>query len=132
LDSGFAADQRDATLRKLRSRKFRGFYYKPQDALVADAPVPGGPTPPVRARLDLQLDHRLYPVERGYVVKWPYGGEEYDPQHFRIEPGGWDHEHCEACNAKIEPEDELWRTEGYSLSILCGQCYDRLPELNDL
>jgi hypothetical protein len=130
LGQGSEDDCRDATLRKLRLRKFSGFYYTPQDAIIAIAPVPGGPAPPVREKLDEPFPHRLYPIDSGFLVKWPYQGEDYDPRHFQIERGGWDHEHCEACNAVIRIDDECWYTEGDSTSILCGTCYDRMSKLH--
>lgn len=131
MGRGSNDDGRDATLKRLHRMSFRGVYLKPHDALVAAAPVPGGPAPPVRARLDVPFPHRLFPVDSGFLVKWPYEGESYDPAHFRVEHGGWDHEHCDACGSTIGAGAECWFTEGESTSILCGPCYDRVSELPD-
>jgi hypothetical protein len=48
----------------------------------------------------------------------------------RLVPGGWDHEHCELCNAHIDPGDvgycdpeERW---------ICQNCYERYVARHDL
>ena len=132
MGRGSDKSSRDDMLRRLRHREFRGVYFEPQDALVAIAPIPGspGPGPPHIAKLDFPYPFRLFPVESGgSLIKWPYANQEFDPRHHRIEPGGWDHEHCEACNANIGAGDECWFTTDESTSILCGSCYDRRAEL---
>ncbi len=72
---------------------------------------------------------RLYPADSGYLLKWPYQGQAYDPNLFRIELGGWDHEHCSVCDATIEVDEVCWITKRGSFYVLCRPCHRRLTRL---
>jgi hypothetical protein len=126
---GSAAEQRDALLRKLRRRKFSHMRVVGADALVAFVPNEGEVAPAIRERLNLLGDQRLYPTEGGHLVKWPHQGEPFDPQQFRLEAGGWDHEHCSVCNAAINVNEACWITERGSFVVLCTACQRRLARL---
>src|SRR5262249_22378073 len=68
------------------------------------------------------------PGAGGWYAEVPYTGQEYDPEKFWVYEGGWDHEHCHACNLRINPGDEYWQTvEEFPLE-LCLLCYERLHD----
>ncbi|WP_422929090.1 hypothetical protein [Singulisphaera sp. PoT] len=53
----------------------------------------------------------------------PYRGQPYDPNCGEIIEGGWDHEHCDVCWARIEEGDSYWSDEITSNIELCEACY---------
>ena len=119
----------DSLLHKLRRRKLSHVRAAGADALVAfvsdrdEAPLA------VRDWLDRGLEQRWFPVEGGQLVKWPYQGQSPDPRHFRVEAGGWDHEHCSACSATIRVNQGCWITPYASFFLLCEGCYRRMKRL---
>jgi hypothetical protein len=130
MREGSAADGRDALLRKLRRRKFSRVHVAGAAALVAFVPDAGPVAPALRAWLQVPCDQRWYPTPGGHLVKWPYtSGEPFDPQLFRLEPGGWNHEHCSACNATLALEEPCWITARGSFFVLCRACHRRLARI---
>jgi hypothetical protein len=123
-------EQRDLTLRKLRRRRFRHVRAAGVDALVAFVTQGEDPSAPVREHLARPEDQRWYPVEGGHLVKWPYEDEPFDATYFRVEAGGWDHEHCSACNRTIAAEQSCWITERGSFFVLCDGCRRRVTNLS--
>jgi hypothetical protein len=87
----------DSLLRKLRRRKLCHSEVLGADALVALVPEHGTVPPVVKDWLGKEVEQRWYPVSGGHLVKWPYEGQPPDPEHFRVEAGGWDHEHWGKC-----------------------------------
>jgi hypothetical protein len=116
-------------LRKLRRRKFSHVRVAGADALLAFVPNEGEVAPAVRERLNLPCDQRWYPTDAGHLVKWSHQGEPFDSQEFRLEAGGWDHEHCSVCNDTIRVNEECWITERGSFVVLCRACHRRLARL---
>jgi hypothetical protein len=69
----------------------------------------------------------LRPTQGGMVMSQPYQGETFDPQHSRVIKGGWNHEHCFMCKAKVLPGDEWWAALPPGGDIgLCLDCHDLL------
>jgi hypothetical protein len=69
--------------------------------------------------------------EEGWHLSKPYKGEEYDPEKYELQEGGWDHEHCDVCWANIEDGDAYWPNvdeEGGHVD-LCEQCHPRVMAL---
>jgi hypothetical protein len=62
------------------------------------------------------------PCEAGLYASFPYDGRPFDHARLRHVPGGWDHEHCELCAAKVLPGDEWWAAEGDGRSDPVGVC----------
>jgi hypothetical protein len=121
------AQEVDAFLRGIRRRKFvRIPRFHGRDAWVAFVPDHGDIAQAVQEKFNEQEDQRWYPTEGGHLVKWPHMGEELDPSHFRLEPGGWDHEHCHACNAPIRRGDAFWLTTRTLFIALCEACHARM------
>src|SRR4051812_10051967 len=63
------------------------------------------------------------PDAHGQVYSKPYRGKSYDPAILTLIPGGWDHEHCDACNDAIEDGDDYWTNNGPAHVDLCLTCY---------
>jgi hypothetical protein len=97
------------------------------DALVSF--VPDGQDPPqqLQDQLDQRGHARWYPVEGGHRVKMPFQGADPPPGPFEIERGGWDHDHCDNCNANIHVGEEFWKTMDEDFAVFCTSCYGKLP-----
>jgi hypothetical protein len=69
--------------------------------------------------------------EEGWHVSFPYHGEPYDPEQFELIEGGWDHEHCDVCWARIQDGDSYWPNEDEDVGQvgLCEACYPRVMGL---
>ena len=119
----------DSLLRKLRRRKLCHSEVLGADALVAFVPEHGTVPPVVKDWLGKEVEQRWYPVSGGHLVKWPYEGQPPDPDHFRIEGRGWDHEHCSACSRHIPVGGGSWITPRGSFFCLCEGCYRRMKRL---
>jgi hypothetical protein len=65
----------------------------------------------------------LEPNEAGWIASCPYTGQDYDASKFRLQPGGWDHEHCFICMLKIQDGDPYWRSTSDDAFALCKGCY---------
>ena len=63
-----------------------------------------------------------------HVVKWPHTGGDV-PEGCAIEPGGWDHEHCDGCNGHIRVGQSFWQTADEPCVWLCAECYQQLQQL---
>jgi hypothetical protein len=71
----------------------------------------------------------LEPNDAGYYASRVYHGEPFDPAQYRVVRGGWDHEHCYLCWAKVLPGEEWWATQPANFEDeigLCLDCYSRL------
>ncbi len=61
---------------------------------------------------------------QGGLNNWkPYNGELFDNEVWELVPGGWDHEHCTLCFAKVTDGMSYWANTG-SVAILCDYCHD--------
>ena len=73
------------------------------------------------------------PNEAGNRVSEIYHGETFDGTKFRLVRGGWDHEHCYLCWAKVLPRNEWWVTHPPNFVDeigLCLDCYVRVIGTN--
>jgi hypothetical protein len=71
----------------------------------------------------------LEPNEGGFYASQIYHGEPFDIAQYRVVRGGWDHEHCHLCWAKVLPGEEWWATHPPNFEDeigLCLNCYSRL------
>ena len=96
------------------------------DALVAFVPEGQPPSPPIQQQLDARGYQRWYPTDGGHLVKMPYRGDPVPMEHFRVEPGGWDHDHCDACGVSIKTNVECWTTRGADFRLICDACFNQL------
>jgi hypothetical protein len=125
-----ASDERTRLLRALRGRQFDRFRFVGSDALVARVPDTGGLPSAVEAKVAEPVPCRWYPVEGGYLVKWRWEGGAAPGPGFEVEPGGWDHEHCDACSRTIAVGGTAWLTLRGSFYQLCPYCHRRLADLS--
>jgi hypothetical protein len=59
----------------------------------------------------------------GWVASCRYRGQSYDARRFRMQPRGWDHEHCYLCMAHILVDDVYWENLGKDEVCLCDLCH---------
>jgi hypothetical protein len=124
------AEERDRVLQSVCGRRFDPIPYQGLDAVVIRVPDDAAEPPPaVRERHARRLPWRFYPVEGAHLVKWPHTGGEV-PEGCTLEPGGWDHEHCDACNGHICAGESFWQTADEPCVWLCAACYRQLPPLD--
>lgn len=68
-----------------------------------------------------------------FLNEWQARGDDFfeDPTRFEVIEGGWDHEHCDVCWARIEDGDTYWPNEDEEAGQvdLCEKCYPRVMEL---
>src|SRR5262245_56327651 len=95
-------------LRRFRRRRFERFRFAGSDALVARVPD-GGAAPRPPEHVDTR-SMRIYPVRGGHLFKWEYDRADGPVEGFEVEPGGWDHEHCDACDRTIAVGGIVWLT----------------------
>ncbi len=86
-ESGWIGDKAKR-MEQLRQYKYLRQPYCAEDMLIAIAPNKAG----------------LYP-------SFPYDGDAYDENQYRLIHAGWDHDHCAICSVTIEPGDEWWAAE---------------------
>ena len=107
-----------------RSLQFMQSRIPAPDALATFVPEGQDDDPGVRAAIEVKGCSRWFPIDGGHQVLIPYEGQDFDAKRFRIEKGGWDHEHCKACGGNIEPRTLCWVTVKDPYVILCSECYD--------
>jgi hypothetical protein len=114
-------------LQNLQAEMFRETTFPGMDALVAFIPK-GQDTPSeVKQTVDDAGSSRWFPHEGGWKVICPYFGQDFDPDLFTIEAGGWKHEHCDGCQSTISVGDSCWVAETQDESfIICGNCHSKL------
>jgi hypothetical protein len=121
-------DERTRLLWRLRRRRFDRFRFRGLDALVARVPD-ATPVPlAIQAKIDGGSPQRWYPVVGGYLVKWPHDGGVVPTEGFWVEPGGWDHQHCDGCNRTIGVGGTVWLTVRGSWGQLCPYCHRRVAQ----
>ena len=61
----------------------------------------------------------------------PFRGQAFDPREFEVVEGGWDHEHCDVCHARIADGDAYWSNghEDGGHVDLCEECYPKVKAL---
>lgn len=62
----------------------------------------------------------LAAADGGWV---PYRGQPFDPAVWAVVEGGWDHEHCDVCSARITASVPYWANAGPEHVDLCASCY---------
>jgi hypothetical protein len=61
----------------------------------------------------------------------PFTGEPFDPEQWEFREGGWDHEHCDVCWARVTEGMSYWPNidPGAGQVNLCEACYPRVMVL---
>lgn len=67
----------------------------------------------------------------GWHAARPYKGEPFDPEVFELREGGWDHEHCDVCKAKVVDGMSYWPNVDPDAGHvdLCEECHPRVMAL---
>ena len=96
------------------------------DALAAFVRDGTKPSPEISEAERRAGRSRWYPVAGGHRVLIPHEADEYDSSQFTIEPGAWDHEHCDSCGEHIPAMTLCHVTEPEQPYILlCAACFER-------
>lgn len=123
------AGRRDHVLQDLRGRRFERIPFHGLDAIVIRVPEDATEPPPaVQDRHASRQPWRILPVEGAHHVKWPYAGGHV-PDGGTVEPGGWDHEHCDGCNGHVNAGQWFWQSVDEPCTWLCGECHQLFQRL---
>jgi len=121
------SDELKDPLEGFKADMFRKTVCPEMDALVVFIPKGREPSPEVKKVLDEAGPQRWFPKEGGNIVKCPHVVDTFDEGLFKIEKGGWDHEHCEACGATIDVGKSCWEAEtDDEFFLICEGCYQKL------
>jgi hypothetical protein len=71
----------------------------------------------------------VYDDETGQTASQPYRGQAYDPALLTLIEDGWDHEHCEICQARITDGIAYWTNDGPEMIDLCQMCFPKLQNV---
>ena len=97
------------------------------DAPVVFIPKDQEPSPEIKKVLDEAGPQRWFPKENGNIIKCPNVVNTFDESLFKLEKGGWDHEHCDACGNTINAGVTCWiAKKDDKLFIICERCYKKL------
>ena len=120
-------EEHDKLLWSLHAEIFEQRKYPGRDALVAIIPKGQETSSEVKRVQDETGEGRWYPLDNGWKVVCPYVGQVFDPGLFSIVKNGWDHVHCEGCNAAIDIGGSCWtaRTED-GFFVICDACHAKL------
>jgi hypothetical protein len=110
------------TFHDLRGLEFMESRVPVLDALSAFVPANTSPLAEVQAELERVGQSRWYPVEGGHRVLVPNEGAPFSEDHFTIEPGAWDHDHCDHCRTRIPAMTLCWVTRSGRYLVLCITC----------
>jgi len=100
------------------------------DAAVFFIPEGQSPSVPVQQVLKRSGQQRWYPVPGGHRVKVPWHFSEGQEALCEREPKGWNHEHCDFCDASVQIEELCWTVESGrgGFWLFCKSCYDKLRD----
>jgi len=99
----------------------------PRDALSMFAPDPCEPDPVIMAEMQQRTGEcRVFQVQGGCRILFPFDGGAYDASQFAIEPKAWDHERCDVCLEPIPAMTPCYWADGRSSRLLiCTACHQR-------
>jgi hypothetical protein len=115
-------------LRDFKKAALQEYVFPGTDAAVVF--VPDGARPPreVQEVLDRSHQQRWFPVDGGSRAKVPFYHTEGREHLFEREAKGWDHEHCDFCNAHIRIGELCWTAPSNGgILIFCKDCYEKVP-----
>ena len=62
-------------------------------------------------------------VKDGFRSQIKYNGQIFDPKRWRLDPKGWNHEHCHVCQFSIIEGMTYWSASD-DRYILCDACHE--------
>lgn len=84
---------------------------------------------------EISGQHRFYPTETGWKIKFPYWyveellkmGDVHFGTDFKREEKGWDHEHCSFCHEHIYIGELSYTTEHEEggVYVICPKCSEK-------
>ena len=114
---------RDFTKAMLEDYTFPG-----TDAAVVFIADGSAPSPAVREVLARSGQQRWYPVAGGHQAKIPFHFVEGHEGLFERERKGWNHEHCDFCDASIAISELCWTApSNRGVFVFCKECYAKVP-----
>jgi hypothetical protein len=97
------------------------------DGLTAFVPEGSTIPPELAPELARHSQSRWYPEPGGgHKVMVPREWESYDTEHFAIEPGAWDHDHCDRCRTRIPAMTLCWVTRTGAYVTFCVECKNEM------
>jgi hypothetical protein len=95
--------------------------FAPYPSLWLKVPIDGSVLPPNPDEIESDEWH----------ISKPYRGEAYDSEEYELRDGGWDHEHCDVCWAKVTDGMAYWPNVNPDAGQfdLCEACYPRVMAL---
>jgi hypothetical protein len=116
----------DPTLQNHAKSEFDQHTFPGIDARMVFLPIGSRPQGRLKEALDHAGQQRAYPVEGGHIIKVPSFHVEEFADLFDVERNGWDHEHCDFCNASINVGQQCWTTRDEYFKVACEICYENL------
>ena len=117
-----------AALSDFRTSSLHEYVFPGTDAAVVFVPKDAQPPKEVQEVLDRSPQQRWYPVEGGGRAKIPFYCAQGREHLFEREQKGWDHEHCDFCNATVNIGDLCWTAPSDGgVFIFCRECYEKVP-----
>lgn len=99
------------------------------DALVVFVPNDQELSPEIKKVLDEAGPQRWFPQDDGNIVKCPNVVKTFDKTIFKLEKGGWDHEHCYTCGTCIDAGKSCWiAKKGDYQFLICEKCFQKLKK----
>lgn len=121
------SESQEDVLQNLRAEMFQETSFPGMDALVAFIPKGQDIPSEVKQIVDDAEAGRWFPHEGGWKVVCPYTGQDFNSDLFAVENGGWEHEHCDACQGTISVGDSCRVAQTPDeCFVICGNCYSKL------
>ena len=117
-----------AALRDFKRSSLREYVFPGTDAAVVFVPEGIRPAQEIQEVLDRSYQQRWFPIQGGARAKVPFHYAEGREQLFEREIKGWDHEHCDFCEASVAIDELCWTApSGGGFVIFCKNCYAKVP-----
>lgn len=98
------------------------------DAAMVFVADDAAPPPVIKEVLARSRQQRWYPVTGGHQAKIPFHFVAGHEELFEREPKGWNHEHCDFCDASIDVGELCWTAPSkHGVFVFCKACYEKLP-----
>ncbi|MBI2756719.1 MAG: hypothetical protein HYX52_08425 [Chloroflexi bacterium] len=115
-------------LARLTDAMLEAYTFPGTDAAWLLVPDDGAVAPQVQEILD-HVPSRWYPTGGGHRVKVPWWAVRGRENYFQRETKGWDHEHCDYCEAAVKIGEQCWTIPaGQGVWIICAACRDQMPK----
>ena len=115
-------------LRNFQKTSLQEYVFPGTDSATVFVQEGTQPTRQVQEVLDRSHQQRWFPVEGGGKAKVPFHYAQGREHLFEREVKGWDHEHCDFCNASVRIGELCWTAPSDGgILIFCKNCYEKVP-----